>query len=181
MSRTVVVKQLKPWISKARIQRRVQALGKQIQRDYRGKSLVCICVLKGAVPFFTDLIRAIDLPMQIDFIRVASYFGGKQSTGKVKKLLDVSLALRGCDLLLIEDIVDTGLTMHYLLNDLKRHRPASIRIASLLLKPAMLQKPVAIDYLGFLITNEFVVGYGLDYQEQYRNLPYITRLLQTND
>ena len=167
---------LQPRISKAQLQKRIVQLGQQISRDYRGKDLLCVGVLKGAVPFFVALTQQIKLDIDQDFVCVASYHGGRQSSGKIKWVMDLIRPIKGRHVLLIEDIIDSGLTMQVLLKTLRRRRPASIKIATLLSKPAARQHKVKPDYCGFEIGNEFVVGFGLDYFERYRNLDYVATL-----
>lgn len=154
------------------IRKRVRELGAAIRRDYTGRELVVVPVLKGAFVFAADLVRAIDLPMEIDFLAVRSY-DGTESTGVVEITTDLSLPVAGKHVLLVEDIVDTGLTMNYLLENLETRRPKSVRVASLLHKPARARVAVDVDYLGFSIDDVFVVGYGLDHDQRYRNLPYL--------
>ena len=158
----------------ASIAQRVKELGAQITRDYQdGKTLVLVGVLKGSFLFLADLCRAIDLPVEIDFLSVSSYGDGQQSTGVVQLIQDLSRSVEGKHVLLVEDIVDTGLTMQYLLENLNTRRPASVRVASLLHKPARSRVHIDIDYLGFEIPDQFVIGYGLDYAAKLRNLPFI--------
>lgn len=154
------------------VRARVAAMGAEISRDYRGKPLVLIGVLKGSFIFLADLVRAIDLPVQIDFIGISSY-QGTRSTGVVQITSDLSRPIEGKHVLLVEDIVDTGLTMRYLLDNLATRRPESVRIAALLEKPARAQVKIPIDYRGFVIGDDFVVGYGLDWDGKLRNLRYI--------
>jgi hypoxanthine phosphoribosyltransferase len=160
-------------ITEEQIQKRVRELGETITKDYAGKELLCIGILKGSVLFFADLIRQIKLPMQIDFLGASSYGAGTVSSGVVKITLDLSAPIAGKHVLLIEDIVDTGLTIKYWMENLKLRKPASMKLCSLLLKPARLIHPVPVDYLGFTIDDRFVVGYGLDDQEYTRNVPYL--------
>ncbi|WP_375757835.1 hypoxanthine phosphoribosyltransferase [Corallococcus exercitus] len=160
-------------ISEEAVQARVKELGAQITRDYQGKELTLVCVLKGSVFFAIDLARAIDLPLTLEFLGVSSYHGGTESTGEVRITTDVSKPMAGKHLLIIEDIIDTGLTMSFLLENLQARHPASVKICSLLEKPARAKTKVNIDYKGFVIEDKFVVGYGLDYGEKYRNLPFI--------
>ncbi|MBN8472208.1 hypoxanthine phosphoribosyltransferase [Corallococcus exiguus] len=160
-------------ISEEAVQARVKELGAQITRDYEGKELTLICVLKGSAFFAIDLARAIDLPLTLEFLGVSSYHGGTESTGEVRITTDVSKPMAGKHLLIIEDIIDTGLTMSFLLENLRARHPASVKICSLLEKPARAKTKVEIDYKGFVIEDKFVVGYGLDYGEKYRNLPFI--------
>ncbi|HET6436873.1 MAG TPA: hypoxanthine phosphoribosyltransferase [Anaeromyxobacter sp.] len=151
---------------------RIAAMGAEITRDYQGKPLVLIGVLKGSFVFLADLIRAIDLPVTVDFIGISSYQGTRTS-GVVQITSDLTRPIEGKHVLLVEDIVDTGLTMRYLLDNLATRRPESVRIAALLEKPARAQIKIPIDYRGFVIADEFVVGYGLDWDGKLRNLPYV--------
>ena len=150
----------------------VQYLGKQISADYADKNLLLVSVLKGAVVFMTDLMRAITIPCAIDFMAVSSYSGTK-SRGEVQILKDLGMPLEGYDVLIVEDILDSGRTLHYLMGVLEQRRPKSIRICTLFDKPEARVEPVHADYVGMIVPNAFIVGYGLDYNEQYRNLPYI--------
>lgn len=156
-----------------RLQARVREMGAAIARDYAGRMPELICVLKGAVVFMSDLMRAIDLPLGIDFIAVSSYAKGKNSTGEVKILKDLDEPLQGREIILVEDILDTGLTLNYLVNSFRARGATSIKIAALLNKPDRRKVDVRPDYVGFDIPDEFVVGYGLDFGERYRNLPFI--------
>ncbi|MCY1045925.1 hypoxanthine phosphoribosyltransferase [Corallococcus sp. bb12-1] len=160
-------------ISEQAVQARVKELGAEITRDYQGKELTLICVLKGSAYFAIDLSRAIDLPLTLEFLGVSSYHGGTESTGEVRITTDVSKPMAGKHLLVIEDIIDTGLTMTFLLENLQARHPASLKLCSLLEKPARARTKVNIDYKGFVIEDKFVVGYGLDYGEKYRNLPFV--------
>ncbi|AKU91922.1 hypoxanthine phosphoribosyltransferase [Vulgatibacter incomptus] len=157
----------------AAIAARVGELGTRITRDYQGKELVVVGVLKGSFMFFADLVRAIDLPISIDFLGVASYGGNTKSSGVVQLTSDLSHPITGKHVLLVEDIVDTGLTMRYLLDNLATRHPASLAVCSLLEKPARMRVPIEIVYLGFSIPDEFVVGYGLDHAQKYRNLGFL--------
>ena len=148
-------------------------MGAQITKDYAGKNLLLVTVLKGAVVYFTDLMRAIDLPCTIDFMIVSSYGSGVKTSGVVKIVKDLDTDLTGKDLLIVEDILDTGLTLSYLKDMLAARNPASIRIATLLDKPDRRKADIKADYIGYRVPDEFVVGYGLDYDEKYRNLPYV--------
>jgi hypoxanthine phosphoribosyltransferase len=152
------------------IQKRIQEMGAQIDTDYPDGSLHLVCILKGACFFLADLARAIHRDVVIDFIGISSYGRGKTTSGAVKLTKDLDLAVEGADVLLVEDIVDSGVTLTYLVNVLQQRKPRSIRIAALLDKPDRRQRPVKVAYVGFQIPDEFVVGYGLDYAEQYRNL-----------
>ena len=160
-------------IDEQKLQARVRELGAQITRDYQGKDLTLVCVLKGSTFFAMDLARAIDLPLTLEFLGVSSYQGGTETTGEVRITTDVSKPMAGKHLLVIEDIIDTGLTMSFLLENLKARHPASVKVCSLLEKPSRARTQVPIDYKGFVIDDVFVVGYGLDYAERYRNLPFI--------
>jgi hypoxanthine phosphoribosyltransferase len=160
-------------LSESAIAERVKALGAQITADYAGKSLVLLCVLKGSFMFAADLARAIQLPLRIEFLGVRSYGDDTKSSGVVQITLDLTRPIAGDHVLLVEDIVDTGLTLTYLREQLMARAPASTKICALLHKPSRSVKPVEIDYLGFTVEDVFVVGYGLDYAERYRNLPYV--------
>lgn len=159
------------------IQAKVRELGARIAADYSDeRDLLLIGVLKGCMMFMVDLARAIPLPVAMDFIAVSSYGASTESSGVVRLLKDLDTDISGRHVLIVEDIIDSGLTVQYLVDQLRRRNPASLRICALLNKPERRASPVRIDYLGFDIPNEFVVGYGLDYQERYRNLPYIAVL-----
>lgn len=160
-------------IDEAKVQAKVRELGERITRDYQGQELILVCVLKGSAFFAMDLARHIDLPLTLEFLGVSSYQGGTETTGEVRITTDVSKPMAGKHLLVIEDIIDTGLTMAFLLDNLRARQPASLRLCSLLEKPARARTKVPIDYKGFVIDDVFVVGYGLDYAERYRNLPFI--------
>ena len=159
--------------SKEAIQARVHELGAQITRDYQGKDLVLVTVLKGAILFAADLCREIDLPLSLDFIGLSSYGEATESSGVVKITSDLTKPIEGKHVLVIEDIIDTGLTMRYLLDNLATRHPASVKICSLLHKPARARTKIPIEYLGFTIPDLFVVGYGLDAGEKFRNVPFI--------
>lgn len=152
---------------------RVKELGAEITRDYRGKPLVLLCILKGSYMFAADLCRAIDLPLRVEFLGVQSYGDGTSSSGVVQITLDLTRPIDGEDILVVEDIVDTGLTLDYIEKALKTRNPASVKVCALLHKPLRVQKKIAIDYLGFTIDDVFVVGYGLDWAQKYRNMPEI--------
>jgi hypoxanthine phosphoribosyltransferase len=156
------------------LERRVAELGQAISQDYAGKDLILICVLKGAVAFLTDLMRQITIPHEVDFLAISSYgVGQRESTGAVRLLMDLKADIAGRDVLIIEDIVDSGRTMDYLLRTLWARQPASLRICTLLNKPSRREIEVPLDYVGFDIPDEFVLGYGLDFDEKYRNLTYV--------
>src|SRR6185312_16399166 len=160
-------------LSREEIAERVSELGAQITKDYRDGSLVIICVLKGSFVFASDLMRAIDLPLRVDFLGVRSYGEGTESTGVVQITQDLSKPIDHEDVILVEDIVDTGLTIAHLMDLFRTRQPRSVKVCSLLHKPARARVNVNIDYLGFTIEDKFVVGYGLDFAEKYRNLPFI--------
>ncbi len=162
-------------LSPGAIQDRIKELGQEITRDYQGKPLVVIGILNGAFIFMADLVRAIDLQVQTDFVRLASY-RGTDSTGQVTITKDVELILKDKDVLVVEDIVDTGYTLQYLKEVLKLHNAASVRICCLIDKKERRQVPIDVDYVGFDIARGFLVGYGLDYEEDYRNLPGVYHL-----
>lgn len=161
---------MKVLLSHDAIQARVQELGKQISADYAGREPHLVCVLKGACTFMTDLCRTMDVPLTLDYIAVSSYGATTKSSGEVKLIKDLDQGLDGRDLIVIEDIVDTGLTLNYLLKVLKARGPRSLKVASLLSKPSRRLVETPVDYVGFTIEDLFVVGYGLDYNERYRNL-----------
>ncbi len=165
-------------ISEAEIENRVRELGEQLRQEYAGKNLLLLGVLKGAVVFLVDLARAIDLPLQIDFMAVSSYGASTESSGVVRILKDLDTAVDGRDILVVEDIIDTGLTLRYIMENLSMRNPASIKVCALLVKEKGRPEGIKADYVGFQIPDEFVVGYGLDYADIYRNLPYIGILKQ---
>jgi hypoxanthine phosphoribosyltransferase len=162
------------------IRKRIREIGKQVTEDYRGKTPHLICILKGAGIFHADLLRTIDLDSSFDFIAVASYGKSTQSSGEVRILKDLDESIENRDVLLVEDIIDTGLTLHYLRQNLLSRNPRSLKIAALLNKPSRREIDVPVDYIGFDIPDVFVVGYGLDYAQRYRNLPDI-RILRKTD
>lgn len=166
-------KDVEVMIDAAKVQAKIQELAAQISKDYAGQELTLIGVMKGSVFFLVDLAKAIDLPVTIELMGVSSYHGGTETTGEVRITHDVSKPLHGKNILLVEDIVDTGLTMQFLLENLGARHPASVKIVALLEKPARAKVKIPIDYKGFVIEDKFVVGYGLDYGEKYRNLPFI--------
>ena len=155
------------------LKQRVKEIARRIDADYAGKEPLLISVLRGSCGFMADLVREITLPCTVDFMAVSSYGGGTTSSGQVKIVKDLSEQIEGKDVLVVEDILDSGNTLSYLLKLLEARHPASIRLCTLLDKPERRTKPVAVQYTGFTIPDEFVVGYGLDYDEKYRNLPYI--------
>jgi len=160
-------------ISEDALQARIAELGEQISRDYKGKDLLLIAVLKGSVLFMADLMRAISIPHAIDFMATSSYGSGTESSGVVRILKDLDEPIEGKDVLLVEDIIDTGRTLDYLLRILEERKPASLRVCALLDKRERREVDVPVHYVGFVIPNEFVIGYGLDYAQIYRNLPFI--------
>ena len=162
-----------PLLSEAQIRVRVQELGVQLTKDYAGKDLVVVGLLNGVFPFFADLVRAMELDFDVSFMQVTSYGGGLESTGEVHILKDLDLSIRGRHALVVEDIVDTGLTLHKVGNLLKDRDPLSLKIVTLLDKPSRRKVPVPVDYVGFTIEDHFVVGYGLDLDGKLRNLPYV--------
>ena len=159
-------------LPEAAIRERVEAMGRRIAADYAGRPLCLVGVLKGSFVFLADLVRAIDLPLTVDFIGISSY-AGAASTGVVKITSDLVRSIEGLDVLLVEDIVDTGLTVRYLLDNLSTRRPASLKVCALLVKPSRAREEVPLDYLGFEIPDRFVVGYGLDHDGRFRNLSFV--------
>jgi hypoxanthine phosphoribosyltransferase len=162
------------------LRRRVAELGEQITNDYRGRELLLVGVLKGAVLFMADLARHIQLPLALDFMAVSSYGDATESSGVVRILKDLEASIEGRNVLVVEDIIDSGLTLTYLIEGLRARNPESIEVCALLTKPYRAQVHVDCKYLGFEIPNEFVVGYGLDYRERFRNLDYIAALDESN-
>jgi hypoxanthine phosphoribosyltransferase len=158
------------------LRKRVAELGEEISRDYAGRSLLLIGVLKGAVFFLSDLMRFIDIPVEVDFMAVASYGSATDSSGVVRILKDLDVVIAGRDVLIVEDIVDSGLTLQYLLRNLGSRDPSSLEVCALLTKPERRKVDLPTRYVGFEIPDRFVVGYGLDYAERYRNLPYVAAL-----
>jgi hypoxanthine phosphoribosyltransferase len=163
-------------VSEAELTRRVRELGAEISRDYAGRDLVLIGVLKGAVFFVSDLMRQMELSVEVDFMAVSSYGSATKSSGVVRILKDLDSAIQGRDVLIVEDIVDSGLTLRYLLRSLRGRNPSTLEVCALLVKPDARVVDVPVRYVGFEIPNEFVVGYGLDYQQRYRGLPYVATL-----
>lgn len=164
---------LKVLITEDELKNKVHDLGSQISLDYADKNLLLVSVLKGSVVFMADLMRAVTIPARVDFMAVSSYGNGVKTSGVVKIAKDLDLPLNGFDILIVEDILDSGKTLNYLIDTLQRRNPLSIRIATLLDKPDRREVPIRPDYSGFVVPDEFVVGYGLDYAEKYRNLPYV--------
>ena len=165
-------------VSAEDLQRRVSELGAEISRDYEGCDLVMIGVLKGAVLFLADLMRALTVPCEIDFMAVSSYGSATDSSGVVRILKDLDASVEGRDVLLVEDIVDSGLTLHYLLKNLHARNPGSLEVCALLTKPERRRVDLPIRYVGFEIPNRFAIGYGLDHAQRYRNLDYVAALEQ---
>ena len=161
---------LRVLISSDRIRTRIRELGEQISRDYPDGHLHLICILKGATFFMSDLARAMKRDVYVDFMGISTYGKGKTTSGEVKVTKDLDISLEGANVLVVEDIVDSGVTLNYLLHVLEQRKPRSIRIVALLDKPERRLRPVPVSYVGFQIPDEFVVGYGLDYDEKYRNL-----------
>lgn len=160
-------------LSEEEIQMKIAELGRVISEDYKDKNPLVICVLKGAAPFMSDLIKRISIHMEMDFMAVSSYGSSTVSSGEVRIIKDLDASVEGRHILIVEDIIDSGLTLSYLLDLLRRRSAASVRIITLLDKPHRRTVNIKPDYCGFIIPDEFVVGYGLDYAERYRNLPYI--------
>ncbi len=163
-------------ISESQIQKRVLELGQAISEKYKGQELTVICVLKGSIMFFSDLVRSLSIDVKCEFIGVSSYGNNTSSSGEVKLTMDLTNPAKGKNILIVEDIVDTGLTMEFLKQTLSARQPKSLASASLLLKPESLKTKCHLDFVGFEIGNDFVVGYGLDYQGFYRNIPYVAKL-----
>jgi len=160
-------------IDAERLQARIQELGEEITADYAGKELLLVGVLKGAVFFMADLMRAIAVPCEIDFMAISSYGASTDSSGVVRILKDLDINIEGRHVLVVEDIVDSGLTLSYLVRNLESREPASLEVCALLTKPERRENEVDVRYVGFEIPNKFVIGYGLDFAERYRNLPYV--------
>ncbi len=160
-------------VSEEDVTKRLKELGEQISKDYEGKEIHMICILKGGVFFMVDLSKRISVPVSLDFMSVSSYGNGTKSSGVVRIAKDLDESIEGKDVLIVEDIIDSGRTLYYLMDILKKRNPKSIRLCTLLDKPERREKDVKVDYVGFEIPDEFVVGYGLDYAQKYRNLPYI--------
>ncbi len=161
-------------ITQQQIADRVAELGRQITEDYKGGQLLMVGILKGSVPFMADLMRAVDLDLKIDFMSVSSYGNATSTSGVVRILKDLDSDIRGKDVLIVEDIVDTGLTLAYLKEYLESRNPASVKIATILDKPSRRKADVRPDYVGFTVEDKFIVGYGLDASQRYRNLPYVS-------
>ena len=163
-------------IDEARLKARIAELGEEISNDYAGHDLLLVGVLKGAVFFMSDLMRHLTIPCEIDFMAISSYAGATESSGVVRILKDLDMSIEGRDVLVVEDIIDSGLTLSYLMRSLKARKPASLEICALLTKPERREIEVPVRFVGFEIPNKFVIGYGLDFAERYRNLPYVAVL-----
>jgi hypoxanthine phosphoribosyltransferase len=165
-------------ITEAELNGRIHALGQQISADYEGEDLLLVCVLKGAVTFLADLMRQIIIPHAVDFMAISSYGASTESSGIVRILKDLDTNISGRNVLIVEDIIDTGRTLNYITQNLRTRNPKSVRICTLLSKPSRREIEIPLDYVGFEIPNRFVIGYGLDFGEIYRSLPYIGVLKQ---
>lgn len=163
----------KIYIEENELKAKAKELGNKINADYQGKDLVMVCILRGSFVFFSDLVRNIEMPLEVDFMSISSYGDSTKSSGIVKIRKDIDADIADKHVLVVEDIVDSGLTLNYLLDYLRKHNPASVKSCVLLDKPDAHADGVQMDYVGFEISNEFVVGYGLDYAQKYRNLPYV--------
>ena len=159
--------------TKEQLAEKVAELGRKISQDYAGQEIFAVCILKGAVVFYSDIVRAIDVPVQLDFMIASSYGASTESSGTVKILKDLDYDIEGKHVIIIEDIIDSGLTMNYLMKCFRERKPASVKLCALLSKPSRRKADVQIDYCGAEVPDEFLVGYGLDYDQKYRNLPYI--------
>ena len=163
-------------VSEEEITLKVKEMGKQITEDYKGQDLMLIGILKGAVIFMSELAQNIELPVQMEFMAVSSYGKSSVSTGEVRIIKDLDFSVEDRNLLIIEDIIDTGYTLSYLIDNLKKRGAKSVKVCTLLDKPDRRKADIHVDYLGFIVPDEFIVGYGLDYAERYRNLPYVAAL-----
>ena len=168
-----MVETIRPMITEEEIKKRVIELGKEISEDFSGKKIHLICILKGGAFFMCELAKHLTVPVSFDFMAVSSYGDGAKSSGVVRIAKDLDEAIEGKDVLIVEDIIDSGRTLHYLLEVLEHRNPASIKLCTLLDKPERREMEVPVDYVGFTIPDEFVVGYGLDFAQFYRNLPFI--------
>jgi len=168
--------QLKILISRDEIAKAVARLASEIGRDYKGKQPLLIGILKGSFVFMADLIRRLDLPLEVEFIKLSSYGSARESSGKVRVVQGLKTRITGRDILVIEDIVDTGITTSFLLEYLRKKKPASLKLCALTDKPSRHRVPVSIDYLGFTVPDKFIVGYGIDFDEKFRYLPHIYAL-----
>jgi hypoxanthine phosphoribosyltransferase len=168
-----VSRQPKPLITQGKINQAVANLAAEINRDYRGKQPLLIGILKGSFVFMADLVRRLYLPIEVDFVKLSSYGSGTRTSGKVKVVQGLKSPIKGRDVLIVEDIVDTGLTVSFLTDNLRKKRPASLKLCVLVDKPSEHKVPVTIDYLGFTVPDKFIVGYGIDWNEKFRQLPDI--------
>ncbi len=171
----------RPIVTQEQMRARIREMGRQISVDYADKDLVLVGILKGAYAFYADLARAIRIPVRVDFIVVTSYGFRATTSGKVKQMTELTEEIKGKDVLLVEDIVDSGLTVQQLMKSLAKKKPRSIKVCTLLSKPNRRVANVHVEYVGFKIPNLYVVGYGLDYRQKYRNLPYLAALDQMDD
>jgi hypoxanthine phosphoribosyltransferase len=160
-------------ISEEKIQNRIKELAEELRKEYSEKNPLCVCILKGAVPFMADLTRAMDFPLQMDYMAVSSYGNSAETSGVVRILKDLDTPVEGRDVLIVEDIVDSGLTLSHLITLMKTRKAKSVKTVTLLDKPDRRQIELSPDYCGFVIPNKYIVGYGTDFAERYRNLPYI--------
>ncbi len=163
-------------VSEDDLRRRVAELGAEVSRDYEGRDLVLVAILKGAVPFLADLMRSLTVPCELDFMAVSSYGSSTDSSGVVRILKDLDASIAGRDVLIVEDIIDSGLTLHYLLKNMQARGPRSLEVCALLTKPERRRVDLPIGYTGFEIPNRFAIGYGLDHDQRFRNLPYVAAL-----
>jgi hypoxanthine phosphoribosyltransferase len=163
-------------VSEEELQHRVTELAAEVSADYEGREILLVAILKGAVPFLADLMPQLEVPCELDFMAVSSYGSSTDSSGVVRILKDLDIAIAGRDVLIVEDIIDSGLTLHYLLKNLRVRDPRSLEVCSLLTKPERRRVDLPIRYVGFEIPNRFAIGYGLDHQERFRNLPYVAAL-----
>ncbi len=166
-------------VSAEDLQKRIAELGREISRDYDGKDLIMVGILKGAVLFLADLMRHLEIDAELDFMAVSSYGSSTDSSGVVRILKDLDAPVEGRDVLIVEDIIDSGLTLHYLLRNLKAREPGSLEVCSLLTKPERRRVDLPIKYVGFEIPNRFAIGYGLDHKQRFRNLSYVAALAET--
>ena len=164
---------MKTLVSEEELRDRIRELGRQVSEDYRGKDLLLVTVLKGAVVFLADFMRALECHCEIDFMVASSFYGSAQSSGILKLVKDLDVPIEGRDVLIVEDILDSGVTLSHVMEILRSRKPASLKLCSLLEKPERHRVEVPLDYVGFIVPDEFVVGYGLDYAEKYRNLPFV--------
>ncbi len=168
-------------VSEEDLQRRVTELAAEVSSDYEGRDLLLVAILKGAVPFLADLMRQITVPCELDFMAVSSYGSSTDSSGVVRILKDLDVSIAGRDVLIVEDIIDSGLTLHYLLKNLNAREPESLEVCALLTKPERRRVEIPIRYVGFEIPNRFAIGYGLDLDERYRNLSYVAALAEPGE